>query len=255
MTSVSAAGAGLVSVSTSDTAVLSGLLIDKNEARFTRLQKNIGIAAKLHMMDIAHKANVCMVTLTYRNGDDWRPYHVTAYLKAVRMWFARKTGKLLQYVWVAETQERGAIHYHAIFWLPKGLTMPKADKRGWWGHGMTNTLRATKPVGYLMSYAKKLATKKGIPHGARIYGVGGLPPASRCIRRWVNWPAFVQARAAVTDSYGPATGGGWVNRVTGEWWPSEYGLTYSTPRTIACKRLHDHGRPVASVSGPYSWAH
>jgi hypothetical protein len=249
----SGAAAGLVSVSTSDTGVLAGIVVCKDEARFTRLQKNIGIAAKLHMLDLPRKANVCMVTCTYRDGNDWRPYHVTVYLKAVREWFKRKTGKLLQYVWVAETQERGAIHYHAIFWLPRGLTMPKADKRGWWSHGMTNTLRATKPVGYLMSYAKKLASKKGIPHGARIYGVGGLPLASRCIRRWINWPSFVQARAAVTDVFAPAPGGGWCDRATGEWWPSEYGLAYSTPRSTALVRLHDHGRPLANVAGPYSW--
>lgn len=248
------AAAGLVSVSTTRKGIEDILLIDREQARFTRLQKNVGIGAKLHMLDLAGKrVNACMVTLTYRGVDDWQCTHLTTYMDHVRNWYRSLTGEKLRYVWVAETQQRGAIHYHCIFWLAKGVTMPKADKRGWWPHGMSNTLKATSPVSYLVSYAKKLQSKKGLPHGARIYGVGGLPPASRCIRRWVNWPAFVQARAAVTDSYGPKAGGGWVNRVTGQWWPSEFGLVLTTPRTTAVVRLHDHGRPVADVVGPYSW--
>ena len=229
-------------------------MICKEESRFVRLQKNIGMAAKLHMLDLqGRRINAVMVTLTYRGVDDWRPRHVADYLAAVRKWHKRLTGNALRYVWVGETQERGALHYHVIFWLPRGVTMPKADKRGWWPHGMSNTLKATSPVAYLVSYAKKLASKKGIPHGARIYGVGGLPCTSRNVRRWVNWPAFVQARAAVTDSFKPQVGGGWVNRVTGEWWPPEFGLSYTTPRHTVVKRLHDHGRPIAHVVGPYNW--
>lgn len=255
---MSGEAAGLVSLPTTrkvGVSVGEPLLICKEEGRFTRLQKNVGIAAKLHMHELeGDRVQHVMVTLTYRDGDDWRPTHLTKYMDTVRNWYRAKTGKLLRYVWVAETQERGAIHYHAIFWLGLGVTMPKADKAGWWPHGFSNTLKATKPVGYLMSYAKKLASKKGIPHGARIYGVGGLRGPSRCIRRWINWPSFVQARAAVTDSYGPQVGGGWVNRVTGQWWPSEYGLAFTTPRHSCVIRLHDHGRPVENVCGPFSWS-
>jgi hypothetical protein len=264
---------GLVSVSTTHTRVdeaLSGgvaldvITIDKALARFTRLQKNVGVAAKLHQMStVGRRVNLVMVTLTYRPGVEWQPTHVRDYLTRVRNWFSRLSGRRLQYVWVAEVQDgsrradgqgRGVIHYHLIFWLPKGVFMPKADRRGWWPHGMTKTEVAQKPVAYVMSYAKKLKSKEGLPHGARIYGVGGLDAAARGVRRWLNWPAFVQARAAVTDSYAPQVGGGWVNRVTGEWWPAEFGLSFSTPLHTVCVRLHDHGRPIQSVVGPYSWA-
>ena len=269
MTTESGAAAGFISVSTTHTGsdktpalyLPAGplgampMLIEKEVQRFSRMQKNIGIAAKLHMLNVrpGKRQNVVMVTTTYRHGDDWRPTHQTAYLNHVRNWYKAKTGQKLPYVWVAETQERGAIHYHCIFWLAKGITMPKADKQGWWPHGMTNTLRATSPVAYLMSYAKKIKSKKGLPHGARIYGVGGLELASRHIRRWVNWPSFVQARASVTDSFSRQVGGGWVNRNSGEWFPSEYAIAFMSKCTACLIRIHDHGRPVEDVKGPYSW--
>lgn len=263
MTPVSAAGAGLVSVSTTHTGLISPVgplgampvLIEKELARFTRLQKNVGIAAKLHMLDVQPglRVNVVMVTTTYRNGDDWRSTHQTAFITLVRNWYKRLTGEKLSYVWVAETQERGAIHYHCIFWLRKGVTMPKADKRGWWPHGMTNTLKSTAPVAYLMSYAKKLKSKKDLPHGARIYGIGGLSKERTCVRRWINWPSFIQARAAVTDSYSRQVGGGWLNRSSGEWFPSEYAVSFTTKRTTCLVRVHDHGRPMQNVVGPYCW--
>ena len=226
--------------------------------RLSRLRKNVGMAAKLHNMAADRRGQVVMVTLTYRTTEQWQPDHVKAYLQAVRKWFARLTGRArhLAYVWVAELQERGAMHYHVVFWLPKGVTMPKADKRGWWPHGMTNTLRAKKPVAYVMKYATKFDSKSGLPKGARIYGVGGLDDGARRVRRWLNWPAFVQARASVADAFARAPGGGWTDLSTGEWFPSEWkpaALWRLGARFL--ERVHDHGRPVADVAGPYNWIH
>lgn len=246
--------AGLVSVSTTHTRA-DRFEVDTAAARFTRLQKNIGVAAKLHMIDLAkRRSNVVMVTLTYRPGVEWSPEHLRAYMTNVRNWFHRLTGDRLRYVWVAEMQKRGVIHYHAIFWLPKRLQMPKADKRGWWPHGMTNTKPSTAPVAYVMSYAKKLASKEGLPHGARIYGIGGLDAPARGVRRWLNYPAFIQARASVTCRFAPEVGGGWRDRATGRHWPSEFGVSGVAPGRVSLLRLHDHGRPLADVVGPYSWA-
>lgn len=255
-----AEGPGLVSVSTTCPRS-EPLLLDKTELRFSRLRKNLGVAAKLHGLSAPPGWRACMVTLTYRDAHGWRPEHVRNYLHSVRKWLKRLTGDRLAYVWVAEVQterERrtgdAVLHYHVVFWLPKGVTMPKADKRGWWPHGMTKTERVRKSaVAYVMKYASKFDSKEGLPHGARIYGVGGLDAAARGVRRWCNWPAFVQARAAVTDCYAPQVGGGWVNRVTGEWFPSEWGLVCSTPRHTCITRIHDHGRPVADVAGPFNW--
>lgn len=258
------ASLGLVPVSTTDPHGSELLSITKSEARFTRLQCNIGVAAKLHNMDFqGSRVNVVMVTLTYADKDGWKPSQMSAYLHAVRQWFKRVTkGRALRYVWVGENQDgthrddgqaRNVIHYHVIFWMPKGIFMPKADKRGWWPHGMTKTERALKPVGYLISYVKKMASKDGIPKGARIYGVGGLPPQSRCVRRWINYPQFIKHRTDVHCRWGRAKGGGWVNHRTGEWFPSEYGLSFSTPSTTYVVRLHDHGRPMGQTPGPFSF--
>lgn len=255
--------AGLVSVSTTQKVLGEPLLLCKDEVRFIRLQKNIGIAAKLHLMELqGRRFRPVMVTPTYRPGVGWHPSHMGAYVDHVRKWFSRHTGELLRYVWVAESQDgthtldgigRDMVHYHCIFFLPTGLRMPKADTQGWWPYGMTNTLLCTSPVGYVMSYAKKLASKAGIPSGARLYGVGGLSKAARLIRRWINFPSFVQARADVRDEFRRQPGGGWTNCATGERWPSEYGLALVTRRHSVVVRLHDHGRPLADVVGPFTW--
>ena len=101
----------------------------------------------------------------------------------------------LHYVWVLELTKRGRPHYHVLFWLPKGVSMPKADKQGWWKHGMTRSEWAHSPVGYLCKY-----TSKGIdfdswgklPRGGRLYGHGGYTPAMRITRAWRVAPAWVR---------------------------------------------------------------
>ena len=68
----------------------------------------------------------------------------------------------LHYVWVLELTKRGRPHYHVLFWLPKGVSMPKADKQGWWKHGMTRS-GGHSPVGYLCKYTSKVLI---LIHGA-----------------------------------------------------------------------------------------
>ena len=79
-----------------------------------------------------------MVTLTYRDDVDWSPRQVSNYLKCVREW-ARRKGIFIHYVWVLELTKRGRPHYHVLFGCLKGVSMPKADKQGWWKHGMTRS--------------------------------------------------------------------------------------------------------------------
>ena len=95
-----------------------------------------------------------MVTLTYREDVEWSPRQVSGYLKCVREW-ARRKDIFIHYVWVLELTKRGRPHYHVLFWLPKGVSMPKADKQGWWKHGMTRSEWAHSPVGYLCKYTSK----------------------------------------------------------------------------------------------------
>lgn len=258
---------GLVSVSTTPTGfklnpeglptVLwmaeNAITIDAQQARVTRLRKGVGIAAKFLHNAAGHRAQKVMVTLTYA-GDNraWKPTHLTRYIDAVRVWYKRLTGETLRYVWVAELQDRGVIHYHAVFWLRKGVTMPKADKRGWWPYGMTKTEKAIKPIGYLMSYLSKIETKNvsEFPHGARISGNGGLDKTGRDCKRWVLWPAYLQGNAAAGDPFKPAKGGGFVNHDSGEYFRAEFQPMGSSFKTFF--RVHTHARQV-DAAGPFSW--
>lgn len=265
----SRAAAGLVSVSTTLTESIPSpkwfvsptqmwsdavIEIDPAKARVTRLRKGLGVGAKrLHNM-YKGKQNHCLVTLTYRGDNrNWRPEHVSTYLACVKRWYARQTGsKGLRYAWVAELQQRGVIHYHIVFWLKKGLTMPKADKQGWWPHGMTNTKRATAPIAYLMKYVSKIDSKNvgSFPHGARIFGLGGLDKTGRDCKRWVLWPAYLQGNAAAGDNFKPAAGGGYTNADTGEHFCAEFAPTGSGFKHFV--RVHRHPR-VVDASGPFSW--
>jgi hypothetical protein len=254
---------GLVSVSTSGFAALPTAMrwaeqcitIDRRQSRVTRLRKGVGVGAKalLNLGEGPCENNV-MVTLTYAgDNSDWKPRHVSDYIRKVREWFKdRCPGHRLRYVWVAELQQRGVIHYHAVFFLPAGVRMPQADRKGWWPHGMTNTLKATAPVAYLMKYASKVESKTigGFPRGSRIYGIGGLDAPGAAFKRWVLWPAYVQGNASVTDRFRPAPGGGYLNAQTGEFLASEFAPTgggfssfirvRTTPRTV-------------DAAGPFSW--
>jgi len=270
-----ARSAGLVSESTTCRSVLAVvdwsencLTIDPKQARVTRLRKGLGIAAKQLHNQGPKNQQVWMLTLTYAGDNrDWRPEHISRFLDGLRRWHYARTGsKTTRYAWVAELQQRGVIHYHVIVWLSGGLTPPKpdtawrrVDRRGtvhhepaMWPHGMSNRLRSTAPVAYLMKYASKIESKHvgSFPHGARIHGAGGLDDSGRCIRRWVLWPAYVQGNASVADRFRPAPGGGYVNAETGElllseWAPTGGGFTSfirvrETPRRI-------------DPAGPFSW--
>lgn len=269
------AASGLVSVPTSDTRQLSLLpvtvrknlepseafKVDEQErarTRVARLRMNVGSAARLFLADHkpGHRADDClMLTLTYAGEVvQWSPKHISECLKRVRQWMKRR-GWPCRYVWVSELGEKsGRLHYHVALWVPHGERIPKADHAGWWPHGMTKTERAKHAVGYLMSYLTK-GSKPGelgdYPKGARVYGVGGLAEADRRVRRWLNRPAFLQARFDTSADVVRAVGGGWLNRDSGEWWPSEFRAVFSDG-VLSLFRVHDHGSS-ALVGGPYSY--
>lgn len=240
---------------------LDGFVVDKLQARCTRLRKNLGIAAKW-LSQSGFRA--WMLTFTYRDGCEWNSRHVSDALMGLRKWLKRAYNARLRYVWVMETKarksgaEEGRVreHYHVVVWVPMQVTADdlKLDERGYWPHGMTNAKKAKAAVRYVMKYASKFDNEGAFPKGARCYGIGGMDDVGGSVRRWVNWPAFVQARAAITDTWRRRVGGGWIDLSTGEWLPSEFGLVYTTRTQTAIVRLHDHGRPIADVAGPFSWA-
>lgn len=143
------------------------------------------------------------ITLTYRNVDDWNPGHISRFIRLMRQWFSRqkyihpngeRLGHKCRFVWVAELQKRGALHYHVLVFVPRSLRLPKPDESGWWLHGFSKIETARNPVGYMVKYVSKITSDalKRFPKGVRIHGNGGLyKPNATYIRnkfrsRWMS---------------------------------------------------------------------
>lgn len=226
---------------------------DVRAARIGRLRRAVGFAARSHLAG-SHAAGfradyVAMLTLTYRGGSgSWMPDDLSKCLRLIRRWMERR-GVSPRYVWVAELQKRGVIHYHVALWLPAGMTIPKPDRRAWWPHGASNIKQAQKPVAYLMKYCSKGQAWGEFPKGARTHGAGGLDFAARRAKRWLGLPSFVKARADIFDDWGRAAGGGWHDP-DGVVIPSEFVRVWAGDR-YACLRVCDYGRPF-EVDGPYT---
>lgn len=271
----SAAGAGLVSVPTTPTRATKPLRVqaeadvlrseldafvpDAKQGRIARLRRSVGFAARAHAVsERGHRSDVpWMVTLTYADGGDWRPDHISRAIDCLRNWSKRK-GFHCRYVWVAELQKRGAIHYHVCVWLPRGVRMPKWDlrlsghrlARRWWPHGCTNRKVARRAVPYLLKYMSKGLDVSGFPKGARLHGVGGLEHVLRRARRWLGLPAMVQGNSSIWDKWERAEGGGWRapggEHVASEWRRAYVGDGY------ALLRVARHDRAI-EAHGPFSW--
>lgn len=181
--------------------------------RVKRLRKSVWFAGRLHgamserpghRPDVAH-----FVTLTYVGVNDWSPEHLTRATDAYRR-HCRRVGVPTRYLWVAELQKRGAVHYHLVAWLPVGVRMPKWDKShtapsgrevsAFWGHGMTNVQKVkSSAIAYLMKYLSKVSEMYVFPPGLRLFGVGGLDPAERAVRSWSNLPEWAKCEYGVGE--------------------------------------------------------
>ena len=210
---------GLVHSSTSDTVEL-----DTCDLRKKRMRKATITGARLIQHQLSRggqRTYPVMITLTYAGMDLWHSQHVSVFLKICREWF-RRQGKRFHYCWVAELQQRGAVHYHVLVWMPKGITLPKPDKHGWWPHGMTRIEKARNAVGYMAKYVSKKATSRPFPKGLRMHGRGGLNNTGRIEMRWWCSPLWVRQWCSNITDVRRVTGGGFVCVDTGEWRPSPY---------------------------------
>lgn len=209
-----------------------GLVIDPMRARLTKMKKTVITAARLIQDRIAPQGGrevqwqPAMLTLTYENVSDWQPDHIRNLLTTIRNWLARR-GYSFYYVWTAELQKRGAVHYHIVVWLPRlgpgrwnFLKLPKVDQNGWWKYGSSKVHFAKRAVGYLAKYASKgddLPSGSKFPKGLRLYGVGGVLKSERVVMRWWRSPPFAREALGpdadirkVKDGYQDATTGNFV---------------------------------------------
>lgn len=140
------------------------------ELRLGKLRKRISFFAnwKDAVSEMVTEVDTIMVTLTYRGVNDWRPRHVTEFIRKVK----RFLGSLMfGYLWVAEMQERGAVHYHVVFIVKKGTKLSKPDDEGYWNYGMTKIQKVNHVYSYLAKYLSKDEQKVSYPKGIRIFGM------------------------------------------------------------------------------------
>ena len=242
--------AGLVPYKTSGSSYLD-ISFDRSvvqERRVARLRRIVWACGHLHEFGRPEgvREHVWFGTLTYRPGIDWEPRHISRCLKRVRKWCKRR-GVPFRYVWVAELQKRGALHYHVAIWLPKRVQLPKFDKQGWWPHGMTQRVIAENAVGYLMKYLSKISEFHTFPKGVHIHGYGGLTKEARDICAWLNLPSHLKQRFGVGQL--KTVEGSRVVRDTGEILEAMYRRTFFT----GGMRLRPNGQlPERWADGPYS---
>jgi len=192
--------------------------LDTHAGRLSKMRRAVLTSCRL--LDSDSRAGggryySAFLTLTFRNSEEYSPECISDFIRHVRQWYSRR-GVPFRYVWTAELTKRGCLHYHAVCWLPSGLTLPKPDKRGWWPWGMSRIERARHAGAYIAKYVSKGGGEKGAyPKGARIHGAGGLSAFAADERRWWLCPSWVRDECSVADRPFRAIGGGFVLRATG----------------------------------------
>jgi hypothetical protein len=189
-------------------------LIDMQERRVKKLSISLQgffkstYEDKINSVLYAQKVNgkgvyyPVFITLTYRDQNDWDAKDISKLVDNYRKDWKQRLGRdpsHFRYVWVAEMQKRGVIHYHLLLWCPRGKSLHKPDD-GWWDKGMSNIVGVRKGVvGYLSKYlskGSKPADNEGVavyfPKGARIFGMGGLSSADRSKIAYKKLPKYVR---------------------------------------------------------------
>lgn len=197
-------------------------MVDADTARLKKMKRRVCKAAELHEKATAGATDTAaaMVTLTYRNPGEWSARHLSEALKRVRHWLGRR-GRRFRYVWAAELQARGVIHYHVIAWFPAKLTKsgqartvddtpPFWDEMGWWPHGSSQSEWARNPVGYIASYVSKIGSKDRLPAGARMHGSGGFEKEDRARMAHHSRQTWVRTISYIGQKIERAKGGGVV---------------------------------------------
>jgi len=203
------ARAGLALSSTSQKLIL----FDPVAARNSRMRRGVVGAAKLvesGLQDAGARYRAAMLLLTYDPRNSWSHLHIAVFFDHLRKYCRRHHGWVLPYVWKFECGAGGNLHYHVLLWLPRGVTLPKPDKQGWWPHGFTSIRWARNPVGYIAKYCGKDQLGQ-FPLGARLWGSGGLNAVQRALLVWRLAPRWLRDRVPEGSRLVRRAGGWWDN--------------------------------------------
>ncbi len=168
------------------------IMVDPQRLRLRRLRRRVVEWVKVIEAE-APGARLLMVTLTYGDGVAWNARHISDFMRSVR----RELGdSLYGYAWVAELQARGAVHYHVLLWVARGVKLSMPDKSGAWKHGMSRVERARGPY-YVVKYLSKEGIGGEFPRGCRLFAVVFRPSApislfGRLRLRASGLPAYVR---------------------------------------------------------------
>lgn len=213
------------------------------------MRKSIVTGARLHEQEAkasGFRGRWAMLTCTYAKDAASSPRDISGLLRHVRGHFGRVSrsrygvgGPRFRYVWTGELTQRNRPHYHVLFWLPKGMKLPKPDQRGWWPHGSTRIEWARNAVGYIAKYASKFCGVQAMyfPKGFRTHAVGGLNEESKRELRWWRSPLEARECLGVLADIRKIVGG-YFDKITGAFWPSPWKVIVQPDgRVIAWKPL------------------
>lgn len=216
---------------------------EQHVKRLRKVKQNVITSARLHVEEAekgGFRGKWAMLTCTYTMETRWKADQLKECLRHLRL-FAQRRGFIARYTWVLELTKQGRPHYHVLIWLPRGRTLPKPDKQGWWPHGMTRIEWAKNAVGYLAKYASKgidLAQRRLIPSGARMSGFGGLSKQSRIELRWWKLPGWVREHWQTVCDVARIPGG-YVNRHDGEFLASRFMVVFFGGALVLLERQHE----------------
>lgn len=147
------------------------LEVDAARSRIRRMQRRVfawADALKDYIENPGSEYRLVMITLTYERVKDWRPNDMRDFILDLR----KVAGAgLLAYAWVAELQQRGAVHYHLLVLARRGTNLPYPDRSGLWPFGMSKVENA-RTVFYICKYVGKEYQKIGnFPRGLRMFSV------------------------------------------------------------------------------------
>lgn len=143
---------------------------DQKRRRLARMRHNVWLGVcVIRGIAEATGGELVMYTLTYERVGQWEPRHICNCMR----WLRRQGIRL--YVWVAELQKRGAVHYHVLAMLPhlQRWRKPTATDGGW-ARGFTWVTPGIRRPLYIMKYLQKgqgSESQHTFPKGFRLYAV------------------------------------------------------------------------------------